>query len=211
MKNIKSKIIGVVGVVIIASSLGGLFLYRNEIANNSELFEKKVIVVKHDIKKGDKITNDNIQLTDVKKKDLSTGYLTEKDMSKLNNKVAAIDLYKNEQIKTDRLVDYETYYPEESQEISLSVDTISALSAEIQPGDYVSLWDKGEGNTPVKVLSNVEVVAIKDSQNIDVTTDNGGVPYSVIVRLDNDKQVAVAKDIKDLFITKNPNQITPKK
>lgn len=207
MKNIKGKIVGGIGITILALSLGSLYLYKDEIKNNSEIFEKKIVVVKKDIEKGEEITNDNITLVKVKQKNLITGYLTEDDLDELNNKVAAIDLYANEQIKLDRLLDYDEYYPETSQYVSLGVDAISCLSGDVKAGDYVSLWERQTTDgVAEKKIENVQVVAIKDSQNNNIEDVEGAVPYSILVRVNNDEQVSIAKGIHSLFITKDSNQ-----
>ena len=210
----KNKIIGILGVLFILFSIGAFFAYSNSIKNNSELFGKSVIVLSKDIKAGETLTSDNMTLKKIRIDDIQTGYLTESDINSLKDKVAAIDLYKNEQLNMDRLTTKDAFDPVSSQYVSLDITAINALSGDIQVNDIVSLWSKPENGTPSKELDNVRIIAIRDAQNQEVNkssqTSSNNVPTSIIVKLDNDNDVKTAKAIKTLFVTKNLNQLQEK-
>lgn len=204
----KNKIIGVLGVLCILFAVITLSAYSTTIKNDSELFGKEIIVLSKDAIEGATLDNSNLILKKVKLKDLPTSYLTEDDISKIKNKVAKIDLYKNEGLSLDRTIDYDDYYPIGSEDIALDVTAIGALSGEIKEGDKVNLWGREEDTSTSELkatlkLEDVKIIAIRDSQNRNIKDIEGGaVPSSVVVRLENKDEIKEARDIKNLFITK---------
>lgn len=203
----KNKIIGIIGILCILFGLGTFISYTN-IKNNSELFGKEVIVLKNDIKEGKEITSSDIEYKKVKVNDLTTGYLTSEDINSLENKVANIDLHQNEQLTLDRLVDYDDYYPIGSEDVALDITAIGALAGNVKAGDTVNLWDRKtdspDNKGSILVLENVKVIAVRDAQNRDVENveEENTTPASIIVRLNGQKQVKQAKDIANLFVSK---------
>lgn len=202
----KNKIIGIIGLLFVVFSIGSYFAYSKTIKNNSDFLGKPILVLSKDLEAGEAITKDNIVLKKTKINDLTKNYLTEDDLDKVNGKVAAINLYRNEQLTLERLTDKKAFEPETSQDIALEITSVGALSGEIRVGDFVDLWDN-TGNHPVKKMSNVKLVGIKDTQNQEVEKVQGAIPSSIVIRLDSDEQVSVAKSISSLFVSKGLNQI----
>lgn len=199
------KIMTIIGILLIVLSASGLYIYNKEIINNSEFFGEKIVVLNKDIKAGDEITKNDIDYRKEKKNDLISKYLTEKDVNKILGNVAAIDLYKNEGITKDRIIKYDDYYPEDAQEIALNISSIGAISGNLKVGDVASLWDKTD-NGAILMLENVRILAIRDSQNQNVDEIDGDTPAAIVVKL-NKEQIEIAKNIKDLFVTKPTNQV----
>lgn len=199
------KIMTIVGILLIILSASGLYIYNKEIINNSEFFGEKIVVLNKNIKAGQEITKNDIDYRKEKKNELISKYLTEKDVNKILGNVAAIDLYKNEGITKDRIIEYNDYYPEDAQEIALNISSIGAISGNLKVGDVASLWDKTD-NGAILMLENVRILAIRDSQNQNVDEVDGDTPAAIVVKL-NKEQIEIAKNIKDLFVTKPTNQV----
>lgn len=208
----KNKFIGILGIFFIIFSIAAYFAYSNTIKNNSEVFGKSILVLSKDVKAGEPLNESNLIAKKVKLTDLSSKFLTENDLSKLNGKVAAIDLFKNEQLTLERVTSSLNFKPVTSQMVSLEITSVNALSGNIQEGDIVNLWDNANIDSvqPIKKLSNVRVVAIKDAQNQNIKDVPGAIPTSIIVRLDNDEQIAIAKKLARVFVTKSENQVGTK-
>lgn len=207
----KNKIIGLLGVIFILLSIGAWFAYSNTIKNNSELFGKEILVLKSDVKNGEKLTKDNVTVKKVKQVDIITNALTEKHFSEIENKVAAINLYRNEQLTLERIVDESSYKPETTRIVSLAIDGIGALSGTIKSGDLVDVWDEKDVTKKAElVLKDIEIIAIKDAQNQDADKIQGAIPTSIVLRVDNDENTEKIKSIQKAFVTKSTNQIKGK-
>ena len=204
----KNKIIGILGLLCILASILGFFAYSNTIKNDSELFGKTVLVLTQDVEAGQPLDSTNMTLKRVKINDLQSSYLEETDLNKIKGQVAAIKLFKNEQVSLYRLTKASSFQPETSQLVALDITTVNSLAGNIKEGDIVTLWDyKTEGNLATKKLGNVKIIAIKDAQNQNVKDVQGAVPVAIIVQLDNEEQIKIAKSITNLFVSKNENQL----
>lgn len=204
----KNKILGLLGILFIAFSIGTYFAYSNTIKNNSELFGKTVLVLSKDVRAGELITKNNVELRRIKISDLSSTYLVEDDLKDIVGKVAAINLSKNELLNKDRLTERDAFFPRTTRDIAVATNAISSLAGNIKKGDYVDVWGKsGEKDQVSKKLSNVKVVALKDSQNNDIEGIKGAVPSAVILRVTSDNQIPLIANLSNLFLTKDINQL----
>lgn len=202
----KNKIVGLLGVLCIIFAISAWFAYSNTIKNNSEMFGKKVLTLSRDVKSGEEITKDIIVSKRVKLNDLSSEYLTEDNLNNILGKVAAIDLHKNEQLSLSRLASSESYYPLDSRLVALDITPSGCLAGNIDEKDFVDVWSSNTATLPVKEISQIQIVAIKDSQNQDVKNVDGAIPACIILKARNDDEIAILKNITTPFICKSEIQ-----
>lgn len=208
----KNKIIGIIGCLIILLSIFAFVVYNNEFKNNSQIFGEEVIVAKDTISEGDTINEDNTVVKKVTQNQIVSDAITKEDFNKINGKVAAIKINKNEQILDSRLLEKDEYYPETSKIVALKVGLQGALSGSLAPGDRVEIWENDTINkTSEMKASNIKILAIRDTQNQDVSKSSS-IPASVVIQVENNEELEAIKLIPPdyLFLTKDTNQLKDK-
>lgn len=202
----KNKIVGLLGILCIIFAISAWFAYSNTIKNNSEMFGKNILTLSRDVKSGEEITKDILVSKRVKLNDLSSEYLTEDDLNSVLGKVAAIDLHKNEQLSLSRLTSSESYYPLDSKLVALEITPAGCLAGNVNEKDFVDVWSSDTTSLPEKKISQIQIVAIKDSQNQDTKDVEGAVPSCIILKARNDDEIATLKGITTPFISKSEVQ-----
>lgn len=204
----KNKILAVLGVLLIIASLGAWYAYTLTIKENSELLGKDIIVLAQNVKEGDPLTTANVKVKRIKQDDIVPGAISAAEGYKLNGKVAAIDLYTNEQITEDRTTIPEFMSTNTVRLVSLPISRpISVLPGDVKANDYIDIWDRA-GGEPVQVLKNIRIVSLRDANNYDISSNPNAVPAALIMQANYLSEIIQLRKINEseMFITKSPNQ-----
>lgn len=204
----KNKILAAIGVMMIFASLGAWYMYSLTIRENSELLGQDILVVAQDIKEGDPITSQNIKIKRIKQDDIVPNAISAAKGHLLNGKVAAINLYTNEQITEDRLTLPEYMMTEEMRLLSITIaNPVKTLPGKVNANEYVDIWTSG-GGKPELIMSNLRVLSLLDANGMDISGNPAAVPAALIVQANYYEDIVTLKEIgeADMFITKSPNQ-----
>lgn len=134
----------------------------------------KVVRVKEDIKEGEIISESDLTIVNITKKDIPKGAI--KNISSVAGKIASCNMYKGDFVFASKIYDenYRDDYEKESLEkgkikISVPVNQIyQSLSFKIQKGDIVTavIYDKDESKS--SILSELTYLYVTNS-----TSNNG--------------------------------------
>lgn len=207
----KNKILAVLGGFLIIASIVAWYAYTVTIRENSELLGTEILVLAENIPEGEAFTEDNVVSKKIKRSDIMDGALTLDDIVKLEGKVAAINLYKNEQITKERLTTKEFVVSESVQVVAIPIDSaVKVFPGDLFVGEFVDVWSttSGENGLPGRLLENVRIVGLRDANNYDISGNHSAVPASVIVQANFTSEIVALRgiDSSHLFISKNPNQ-----
>lgn len=204
----KNKVLAAIGVLLILASVAAWYIFTITIRENSELLGKEVLIIMKDVKEGEPLTTANVTVKRVKQEDVVPYAISAAEGYKLNGKVAAIDMYQNEQITESRLTIPEYMATSSVRLVSLPISRpISVLPGNVNANDYIDIWNRA-GGEPVLVMKNARIVSLRDANNADISTNPTAVPAALIVQANYLSEIVLLRNINeaDMFITKSPNQ-----
>lgn len=152
-----------------------------------KLNKKEVVVVKENIYKGDKITEDKIAIDYVDIDFIIEGALT--DVNQARNFIATQDIYEKEQISKNKIESEEKDKNPKKLIYSISVNNLTAIGNFLYVGDSVMLWYVHNGKTGKVFDDSIEIVALRDKSGNAVNYNKSqptSMPNSVIIRVDED-------------------------
>lgn len=180
MRRIKS----ILGILLILLSVLGLFLW--EWKGREAIMTERVLVAKEEIRKGDGIDSSMFLIKGVSKENLLPGALMPDGLDKLQGKVAAQMISKNDQIIMKYFSEDESYLKEGQSIFVIKPGWIAMRSSSLRKGDLVDIYGSYGG----EILGTYKVAYVKDEadrevRNADVEQQRTADTESILERADS--------------------------
>src|SRR5262245_26960184 len=155
-------------IVVFMSVLGYVASVEDTVASMKETWP--VFQLKTDIKAKQPITDAQLEQVQVPRRYVTTAFV--RDISEVNQKVAATDLPAGAYLERGMIID-QPYLRANQREIAILIDAETGVAGKVQPGDKVDIYatfqnQKGLGgqqSCALRVVASAPVVQIGQQQN----------------------------------------------
>ncbi|MCL1810063.1 MAG: SAF domain-containing protein [Clostridiales bacterium] len=153
----------VIGALLIVFAIAAMVYW--ETAGRDQIMTEKVLVAGADIAKGEKITGQLLSAASAIPETVVAGALKPDEINKVEGKVAAQAVAKNQQISDSLLSDPGEEEADKLSPYLIKSDWIDSRSSSLRRGDTVGIYSRN-GDT---LIGEFEVVYVKDASDKEIT------------------------------------------